>query len=85
MLLLWALENPNQAAFLGGSCFLLALALSPWIRPFLQHQQDDAAKVPDIWAILLSPAVAFKARLNAWRFLFQGPTMIQEAYDKVSP
>lgn len=82
MLLLWALNNPSEAALLSGSWMVLALVVSSWIGAFL-HQKDRASKPRVIGSILLSPVLTLKLRFNAWRFLLRGPTMIQAAYEKV--
>lgn len=37
-----------------------------------------------MFALLLYPLQLIKKRAKAWSFLFRGPTVIQEGYDKVS-
>ncbi|KAG8162289.1 hypothetical protein KVR01_008054 [Diaporthe batatas] len=80
MLQLLDLNASSHVAVLGASFFAAIFAVL--YRAGSLSKQHHDSKTPSIWSLLLSPTEKVKSRFNAWRFLFQGPSMIQAAYDK---
>lgn len=72
------LHSNSHYALVGGA-FVAAVLLFVRVSLALQHK-DDASKPFSVLDLFPGPV---RSRVDAWRFLFQGPAMIQAAYDKV--
>jgi hypothetical protein len=76
------LVNSPRFALVSGAGLVAAYLLLSFASLFWHDGAKSKPTSP--WAIITKPAHMLKARFNAWRFLFHGPAMIQEAYEKVS-
>lgn len=77
MLILYLQQNPLAAIFLGGLSFAL---LSLWEK--FSHGSLKKPGLYGVFELTSKPFEHIKGRVDAWRFLFNGPDMIQAGYDK---
>lgn len=73
----------DQAFYTALSCLFLGLLLAPSI--FTRHGARRDMDKSLTWRFMQGLLSAAKKRINAWLFLFRGPSMIQEEYEKVRP
>lgn len=81
MLLLWAVNNPPEAAALLTCAIAFVLMMSSYRTAQKGHNALTASQAR---SFLLRPWLAFRRRLNAWAFLFKGRQMMHDAYKQVN-